>query len=252
MRDTEQASEVVAADAVLTEAGRNFVVVRIETADGTVGYGDATLNWRERGVEATLTDHVLPELVGMEASRIEDVWQHFFRNTYWRAGPVLNTALSGVDMALWDIKGKRAGLPVYDLLGGRTRERAAVYQHCDATTLDGLAENIRTARDRGIDHYRVNYRKGGGFDFDDFVEGCAFVREEFGDDPEIMLEVHGRATPDEAAALATRLEPYDLFFLEDPVRPEYPGAVETVRQASSTPLAVGELFANPWRMNDLV
>ena len=244
--------DIINTNTITTRAERNYVIVRIETEDGLVGWGDATLNGREKAVEAALVEHILPDLNGHDPSRIEDVWQMFFRNTYWRGGPVLNTALSGVDMALWDLKGKKADLPVYDLLGGRTREYARVYQHCDATTLDRLVDNIETARDRGIDHYRINYRRDEGFDFDDFVVGADHVREELGPEPELLVEVHGRARPIEAARLAKRLEPHGLYFLEDPVRPENPDAFETVRRYSTTPLAMGELFSNPWEMLPLI
>jgi mannonate dehydratase len=246
--------EIRDAEVILARPGRNYVTVRLETADGLVGWGDATLNGREKAVEAALEHHVLPELEGREAARIEDTWQFLFRNTYWRGGPVLNSALSGVDMALWDLKGKEHGAPVYDLLGGRTREYAAVYQHCGDESVDDIVANAEDALDRGVRHLRVNLRPAADeyLDLRHVVEGVTEVRERLGPEPELLVDIHGRADPIEAARVAKRLEDADLFFLEDPVRPENPDVFERIRQQSTTPLAMGELFANPWEMRPLV
>jgi mannonate dehydratase len=167
---------------------------------------------------------------------------------------VLNTALSGVDMALWDLKGKRAGLPVYELLGGRTRDYATVYNHCGAPTVEGIVENCRRELDRGIDHLRVNVHsvEDTYLDTDDLVEGVLAVRRELGSEPELLIDVHGRATPAEVTQIAKRLEPADLFFLEDPLRPENKDTFERLRNQTSTPLAMGELFTNPWEMVPLI
>ena len=245
---------IVGGDALLYGPGRNYVTVRLETADGLVGWGDATLNGRERAVEAALDDHVLPELEGRDANRIEDVWQSLFRQTYWRGGPVLNSALSGVDMALWDLKGKRYGAPVYELLGGRTREYAAVYDHCGGASTEAVIENAREALDRNVAHLRINLstERGRYLDVDAVADHALAVREALGSEPELLIDVHGRASPIEAADLARRLERADLFFLEDPIRPENPDGFETIREHSTTPLAMGELFTDPWEMLPLV
>ena len=246
--------QIADASTILTRPGRNYLLVKVVTDDGLVGWGDATLNGRERAVEAALDEHILPELIGRDASRIEDTWQSFFRHSYWRGGPVLNSALSGVDMALWDIKGKRAGMPVYDLLGGRTREYASAYQHCGAASVDEIVSNAETALGRGIEHLRVNLRAGGGeyLNLDAVVEGVHEVRERLGPEPELLIDIHGRADPIEAARIAKQLEPANLFFLEDPVRPENPDAFELLRNHTTTPLAMGELFDDPWKMQRLV
>lgn len=246
--------EIRHAESVLTRPGRNYVLVRLETADGLVGWGDATLNGREKAVEAALGHHVLPELVGRDAARVEDAWQSLFRGTYWRGGPVLDSALSGVDMALWDLKGKRAGLPVYDLLGGRTREYATVYDHCGAESVDAIVDDCEAALDRGIDHLRVNVRDPSGpyLDLDRVVAATREVRELLGPGPELLVDLHGRATPREARRIATALEAVDLYFLEDPLRPENPDAFEGLRRATTTALAMGDLYANPWEMLELV
>jgi len=246
--------EIENADVVLTNPGRNYVIVRIETADGLVGWGDATLNGREKAVEAALAEHVFPEIVGSDAHRVEDVWQSLYRGTYWRGGPVLNSALSGVDMALWDLKGKAAGLPVHDLLGGRTREHATVYDHCGDDSVDAIVANAEAALDRGIDHVRVNVGDPHGdyLDLDGVVEGVLAVRDRLGSAPELIVDVHSRASPREARQIARGLEPADLFFLEDPLAPEHASAFEGLRQATTTPLAYGELATDPFGMQPLV
>jgi len=246
--------EIRNAEVHLTNPGRNYVIVRLETADGLVGWGDATLNGRERAVEAALAEHVLPEVEGRDAHRVEDVWQSLYRGTYWRGGPVLQSALSGVDMALWDLKGKAAGRPVYDLLGGRTREYAAVYDHCGDDSVDAIVANAEAARERGIDHVRVNVGDPAGdyLDLDGVVDGVLAVRDRLGPDPELIVDVHSRASPREARRIARGLEPADLFFLEDPLAPEHASAFEDLRQATTTPLAYGELASDPFQIQPIV
>lgn len=246
--------DIADTEVTVTSPGRNYVIVKVEAADGTVGWGDATLNGREKAVAAALNHHILPEIEGRPVNRIEDIWQMLFRQTYWRGGPVLNSALSGVDMALWDVKGKRAGMPVYDLLGGRTREYAAVYQHCGASTVEEIVENVEAARDRGIEHFRVNLSRERGQYLDKraVVDGVRAVREAIGPRAELLIDIHGRADPIEAARIARGLEDANLFFLEDPVRPENPDVFEHIRSQSTTPLAMGELFTNPWEMLPLI
>ena len=127
---------IVDARVIVTCPGRNFVTLRIVTDDGVTGVGDATLNGRELAVAAYLTDHIVPALIGRDPARIEDTWQYLYRGAYWRRGPVTMSAIAAVDTALWDIKGKVAGLPVYQLLGGRSRDGVTVYGHANAATVD--------------------------------------------------------------------------------------------------------------------
>lgn len=247
-------AEISRGEVFVTAPHRNYVIVKLETKDGSVGWGDATLNGREKAVEAVLEHHVLPELEGHDASRIEDIWQMLFRQTYWRGGPVLNTALAGIDMALWDLKGKAAGMPVYELLGGRTREYASVYEHCGAGTTEEILQNCRDALDLGIDHLRVN-PTGDPEEYlrvHNLVTTMETIREELGPDPELLIDIHGRLDPIKSARIAKNLEHVDLFFLEDPARPENKEAFEVVRERSITPLAMGELFSNPWEMLPLI
>lgn len=270
---------------VVTCPDRNYVLVKIETSDaGLYGWGDATLNGRELAVAQVLEQHIAPLLIGRDPDQIEDIWQYLFRGTYWRGGPVLMTALAGVDLALWDIKGKRAGLPLYSILGGKTREGALAYTHCSGATFEAVEESVRKAQARGFKVFRVqvsipgtvgtygvsNMPPGGrttSLDAADLppVEIWepsaylrtiprlfAYLRERLGDEIELMHDVHERLNPIQAARLAKDLEPYHLFFLEDPLRPEHKESFRLIRQHSTTPLAMGELFNTRWDVLPLI
>ncbi|MGC4046354.1 MAG: D-galactonate dehydratase family protein [Armatimonas sp.] len=261
---------------IVTCPGRNYVAIKILTDEpGLYGVGDATLNGRELAVASALQDHIAPLLIGRDPDRIEDIWQLLFRGTYWRGGPVLMTALAGVDCALWDIKGKRANLPVYSLLGGKTREGAWAYTHCGGRTPQEVEDSVRGALERGFRHVRVQiavpdaigtYGTGGGVEATSATWGdggampsiedqwepasylrivpkmFAHLRETLPEEVELLHDVHERLNPIQAARLAKELEPYKLFFLEDPLRPEHKESFRLVRNASTTPIAMGELF----------
>ncbi len=147
--------KIVAARLIVTSPGRNFVTLKIECDDGTTGLGDATLNGRELAVASYLQDHVIPCLIGRDAHRIEDIWQFLYKGAYWRRGPVTMTAIAAVDMALWDIKGKIAGLPVYQLLGGASREACLVYCHANGTTIEDTIATAIAHRDEGYRAIRL-------------------------------------------------------------------------------------------------
>jgi mannonate dehydratase len=267
---------------VVTCPGRNYVLLKIETDAGLYGWGDATLNGRELAVAAALEQHIAPLLLGRDPDRIEDIWQYLFRGTYWRGGPVLMTALAGVDLALWDIKGKRAGLPVYSLLGGKTREGATVYTHCGGRDAKEVEEQVRAAIERGFRVVRAQvavpgnigtYGIGGTVESGDpnvALEGTdggplpeterwepagylraiprlfEHLRSTLGEEVELLHDVHERLNPVQAARLARELEPFHLFFLEDPLRPEHKESFRLIRQHSTTPIAMGELFHTRW------
>ena len=243
-------------DVFITSPGTNYVLVKLTTADGLVGWGDASLGRRSKAVEAALRHHVLPELDGRDAARIEDAWQSLFRHTYWRGGPVLNSALSGVDMALWDLKGKAADMPVYELLGGRTREYASVYQHCSAESPEAVVANCESALSNGFDHlrFRINNvdAESQEVDVPTVVEGMTYVRENLPPEAKLVVDFHGRPNLAEATQLVKAVEPLNLFFVEDPIRPERLEAVERLRSQSTTPLGIGELYVNPWEILPLV
>ena len=151
-----------ACEAIVTRPGRNFVLVKVTTDTGRVGWGDATLNGRELAVASYVNDHLSPLLIGEDPLRIEHLWQSLYVGAYWRGGPVQNSALSGVDTALWDILGKEAGQPVYQLLGGRCREYVTPYVHCSAVDLDGLTRHVRERQAAGFTHIRIQLQSAAG------------------------------------------------------------------------------------------
>jgi len=261
---------------IVTCPGRNYVVVKIETDEpGLYGVGDATLNGRELSVASALSEHIAPLLIGRDPDRVEDIWQYLFRGTYWRGGPVLMTALAGVDLALWDIKGKRAGLPLYSLLGGKTREGALCYAHAGGKDFAQVEDNVRALMAKGFRVIRAQVAIPGnqgtygaghteamsrrvqeGLPGEEVWEPepylrtiprlFAHLREKLGDEIPLLHDVHERLNPVQAARLAKELEPFHLFFLEDPLRPEHKESFRLVRQASATPIAMGELFHTRW------
>jgi mannonate dehydratase len=259
---------------IVTCPGRNYVLVKIETDQpGLYGWGDATLNGRELAVASALQDHIAPLLIGRDPDRIEDAWQYIFRGTYWRGGPVLMTALAGIDLALWDIKGKRAGLPVYSLMGGKTREGALAYRHCDGQTFQEVEDNIRAAQRLGYKVFRaqVGVPPTASFSEDTWLDPTTYhepfeavpylnavprlfehLRKNLGDEPELLHDVHERLTPIQAVQLAQALQPYRPFFLEDPLRPEHKESFRLLRNHAAIPIAMGELFNTRWDVLPLI
>jgi mannonate dehydratase len=257
--------------AILTMPDKaRLVVVKVETSEsGLYGLGCATFTQRPLAVRSAIEDYLKPFLVGKEVARIEDLWQTMWVNSYWRNGPVLNNAISGVDMALWDIKGKQAGMPVYDLLGGKCREAAAVYRHADGQSEAQVLENVQAFIEDGYHYIRCQMGGYGGgyglkpasrsvpeyaqpgvyFDPDAYARSIPrlfeYIRSHIGHDIELLHDVHERLVPIEAIRLAKQLEPYRLFFLEDPLPPEQNGWFNMLRQQCATPIAMGELFNNP-------
>jgi mannonate dehydratase len=256
---------------ILTQPGRaRLAVVKVLTSEpGLYGVGCATFTQRIHAVAAALEQHLKPFLVGRDVARIEEIWQMSMVHGYWRNGPVLNNAISGVDQALWDIKGKQAGMPVHDLLGGKCREGAHVYVHADGPTPEDVAARVRAYQDDGFRFVRVQQGLYGGKTsgfvrprhapngayFDprqyrrDTLVMIEHVRYEVGDDVELLHDVHERLAPSDAVTFAKDLEPYRLFFLEDLLAPEDLQWFERVRSQCTTPLAMGELFNHPleWR-----
>jgi mannonate dehydratase len=256
---------------ILTQPGRaRLAIVKVTTSEpGLYGVGCATFTQRIHAVAAALERHLAPLLVGRDVARIEEIWQMSMVHGYWRNGPVLNNAISGVDQALWDIKGKRAGMPVHDLLGGKCREGAHVYVHADGPTPSDVADRVREYAARGFRFVRVQRGLYGGSS-SEFVRprgaptGAYFdpsvyrretlamiehVRNDVGDEVELLHDVHERLAPSDAVRFAKDVEPYRLFFLEDLLAPEDLDWFERVRAQCATPLAMGELFNHPleWR-----
>lgn len=243
-----------------------LVVVKIETSEpGLYGLGCATFTQRYLAVATAIDEYLKPYLIGKDVANIEDIWQTCQVNGYWRNGPITNNALSGVDMALWDIKGKVAGMPVYDLLGGKARAGAAVYRHADGKSLSEVEDNVRKYMEQGLLYIRCQWGGYGGridqikapegapegtyFDPHGYARNTLklfeHVRNAVGDDIELLHDVHERLAPIEAVRLSKNLEPYRLFFLEDALSPEAVDWFAVMRQQSSTPIAMGELFTHP-------
>jgi mannonate dehydratase len=275
------------AEVLVTSPGRNFVTLRITTSDGVTGLGDATLNGRELAVVAYLKEHVAPLLVGRDPQNIEDTWQYLYRGAYWRRGPVTMAAIAAVDVALWDIKGKVAGLPVYQLLGGASRRGALAYGHASGSDLPSLFTSIRNHLDQGFKAIRVqtgvpglgqvygvatDQKPGARYDYEPAGRGVApteeawdsraylrhiptifaAVREEFGYELPLLHDGHHRLTPNQAASLGKSLEPYDLFWLEDCTPGENQEGLRRVRSQTTTPLAIGEVFNSVFDYQTLI
>jgi mannonate dehydratase len=260
--------------AILTAPGDSrLIVVKVETSEpGLYGLGCATFTQRPLAVRSAVDEYLKLFLVGKDAHRIEDIWQSAWVNSYWRNGPVLNNALSGVDMALWDIKAKLAGMPLYQLLGGKCREGAAVYRHASGRDEHEVEENVRAYMAEGYHHIRCQMGGYGGlvptrrspenalpgayFDPDAYARGVPHMfehlRARLGFEVELLHDVHERLAPIEAVRLAKTLEPYRLFFLEDPLPPEGIEWFATLRQQSATPIAMGELFNHPGEWTPLI
>lgn len=273
--------KIVDARVIVTCPGRNFVTLKIVTDEGLTGVGDATLNGRELAVVAYLREHVVPLLIGRDPARIEDTWQYLYQGAYWRRGPVTMSAIAAVDTALWDIKGKVAGLPVYEMLGGRSREGVTVYGHANGESVEDVLAEV--ARYVGLGYRAVRVQSGVpglaktyGVSSDKmFYEPAdaalpseatwstpsylahvptvfARVREEFGPHLRLLHDVHHRLTPIEAARLGQSLEPYALTWMEDPVPADLQEGFRLIRQHTTTPIAVGEVFNSVWDTTALI
>jgi mannonate dehydratase len=259
------------AKVIICSPGRNFVTLKLVTEDGVYGLGDATLNGRELAVASYLSDHVIPLLINRDARRIEDMWQYLYKGAYWRRGPVTMSAISAVDTALWDILGKTVNAPVYRLLGGASRDSVMVYGHANGSTPDETVHAVQEYISMGYRAVRAQcaipgvvnaYGVGRGTlyyepaqkgmplesvwsteRYLDFVPPLfERLRREVGFDVHLLHDVHHRLTPIEAARLGKSLEPYRLFWLEDPVPAENQAAFRTIRHHTTTPIAVGEVF----------
>jgi mannonate dehydratase len=273
--------KIVAARVIVTCPGRNFVTLKIDTDQGVYGIGDATLNGRELAVVAYLEEHVIPSLIGMDPQRIEDIWQFLYRGAYWRRGPVTMRAIAAVDVALWDIKAKMAGMPLYQLLGGRSRERVMVYGHANGADIDAtvaavgeyIAMGYKAIRAQtGVPGIKDAYGVGRGRLYYEPADASLpsvtswdtrkslnhvpqlfeKLRATYGFDYHLLHDGHHRYSPIEAANLGKMLEPYQLFWFEDPTPAENQEAFRLVRQHTVTPLAVGEIFNTIWDAKDLI
>ncbi|WP_072688736.1 D-mannonate dehydratase ManD [Rhodococcus marinonascens] len=262
---------------IVSSPTRNFVTLKIRTSDGVIGLGDATLNGRELAVASYLRDHIGPLLIARDPSQIEDTWNYLYKGAYWRRGPVTMAAIAAVDMALWDIKGKVAGLPVYQLLGGASREGCLAYTHATGADMPELIDSVHRQLELGYRAIRaqsgvpgldgvygigrsddVDYEPAGRgarpseetWDTSAYLRHIPSVfeqlRNQFGHELPLLHDAHHRLTPQQAARLGKDLEPYDLFWLEDVTPAENPSALRLVRQHTTIPLAIGEVFNSIW------
>lgn len=256
--------------------GINLVAVKIETSEpGLYGLGCATFAYRALAVKCVVEEYLKPLLIGKDISNIEQLWHLMYHNAYWRNGPISNNAISGVDMALWDLKGKMANMPVYQLLGGKVREGIPVYRHADGQDSSEICENIEKYRERGLKFIRVQCGGYGGSDYGpaptgapngspdgiycdsrkymrDTIKLFEDVRKEVGYDIGLCHDVHERISPVEAIKFAKEMEQFDLTFLEDAIPNEHGEWYRELRRQTTIPLAQGELFNHPYEWKKLI
>ena len=273
--------KIVNARVIVCSPGRNFVTLRIDTDQGIYGLGDGTLNGRELSVASYLTDHVLPCLIGREPFQTEDIWQYLYRGAYWRRGPVTMAAIGAVDIALWDIKGKALNTPVYNLLGGRSRDGVMVYTHAHGADIEEAIDDVAKHMEMGYLAIRVQSGIPGlestygvpkanqpyepaerGLPSESRWSTEAYlrhtpklfdrVRARFGDEVHLLHDCHHRLTPIEAARLGKELEPFHLFWMEDPVPAELQEGFKLIRHHTTTPIATGEVLNTIWDAQDLI
>jgi len=252
-------------------AATRFIIVKIITSEpGLYGLGCATFTQRFKAVVAALEDHLKPFAIGKDVARVEEFFQMGMVQGSWRNGPVLNNAISGIDMALWDIKGKMANMPVYDLLGGKCREAVAVYAHADGRDPQEVVDNVWKFQEQGYHFIRVQMGGYGGKTigqpkpegappgnyFDpraytrDMLKMIETVRAQVGEEVELLHDVHERLAPIDTVKFAKDVEQFKLFFLEDSLAPEDIEWFRMIRKQCATPIAMGELLNNPheWRL----
>ena len=273
--------KITSAEIVVCSPGRNFVTLIIRTDEGIYGLGDATLNGRELAVATYLEEYCIPCLIGRNPLDIEDIWQYFFKGAYWKRGPVTMSAIAAIDMALWDIKGKYFNTPVYNLLGGRSRDKVLVYCHANGVDLNHTLEVVHAHKEMGYEAIRVQSgipgiaktygvaKKGEKYepatrtlpreDSWNTEKYLKFmpklfreVRDKFGDDIYLLHDCHHRLTPIEAARFGKETEPYHLFWMEDPISEELQESFRIIRKHTTTPVAVGEIFNSIYDCQQLI
>jgi mannonate dehydratase len=261
-----------------TRADGTWLIVKVLTDQpGLYGIGSASDVHHAAAVAAAIEEVIAPRLIGRPSGHIEDIWQSTYTSAYWRNGSILNTALAGIDMALWDLKGKEAGLPLYQLLGGPCRSAVPCYAHAGGHDLDSLVEDIQRYMEEGYPVIRCQLGPYGGggfleaekalrpknawpqqrvFDDEAYLENIPkmfdHLRKKLGFGPKLTHDVHEHLRPQNAVTLSKLLEPYRLFFLEDALSPEQVHWYRLIREQCTTPQAMGELFVNPHEYLPLV
>jgi len=251
---------------ISTSGGRNYrwVFLKIITSEaGLYGIGSANDNFQTLAVATALEKHLKPWLIDKDPDRIEDLWQSANYRTYWRGGPVNNKVIGAMDEALWDIKGKRAGMPVYEMLGGRAHDAVACYDHVDGRTKEQCAEAVAKSAETGYRHIRLQFGggygggyQGTGFDEDLYVETIPpifeYVRSKVGFGPKLLHDVHSHLEGPNAILFSKKMEPIHMYFVEDLLAPEKLAWYKEVRKVCATPQAVGEVFTNPLEYYPLI
>jgi mannonate dehydratase len=273
--------KITSASVNICSPGRNFVTLKVETDEGIYGLGDGTLNGREIAVAAYLLEHVAPCLIGRDPFQTEDIWQYLYRGAYWRRGPVTMAAIAAVDVALWDIKGKALNSPVYNLLGGKSRNGVLVYAHANGEDIERTVEAVTKQIDAGylavraqsgIPDLESTYgvpkenqpyepaEKGlpaeSAWSTEKYLRHIpklfAKLRKQCGDEVHLLHDCHHRLTPIEAARLGKELEPFRLFWMEDPVPSELQEGYQIIRQHTTTPIATGEVLNTIWDAQEMI
>jgi len=279
--------KVTSAEVFIGGPGKNYVTLKIMTDAGIYGIGDGTLNTRETLPAEYLKEYLIPCLIGMDPRNSEDIWQYFYRGAYFRRGPIAMAAYGAIDMALWDIKGKLAGLPLYQLFGGKSRDGALVYAHATGENLESLLDSVAYYVEQGYKAVRLQcgipdmpeggYASGKGknagsgkdfiteygtlpdqeiWDTEKYLRYMPIVfetvREKFGPDLKLLHDVHHRLRPREAAAFGKEIEKYNLFWMEDPTPADDQHALRLIRQHTTVPIAIGEVFNSIWDCKTMI
>jgi galactonate dehydratase len=238
-------------DYELFEVPPRWLFLRVETSDGLVGWGEPIVEGRAKTVRAAVEELMDTYLLRKSPGRIEDHWQTMYRGGFYRGGPVLMSAIAGIDQALWDLKGKRFGVPVYELLGGKARDRVRVYQWIGGDRPTEVGEAAREKVDEGFSALKMNAtaelrRIDSPGTVQAAVDRLASVRDVVGPDVDVGVDFHGRATKSMAKRLVRALEPYEPMFVEEPVLPEHNDALPDIAAHTSTPIATGERMFSRW------
>ncbi len=240
----------------LTYEGRNYLFVKVETDEGIDGLGEFGLTFQESAGMGAL-HHLEPDLLGRDPFDIEPIWQTLLRRDFFPGGKTTLAAISAIDIALWDIKGKALAQPVFRLLGGRCRDRVPVYRALEDGPPERMAEEALRLVGEGWRYLRLGVPdRQGVLDpsnaVRDAVAAVRTIREAVGADAELILDAHTRLDPPEAIRLARQVEPFDLFFLEDPLRSENPQSYRRLRERCAVPLGVGEQYAGKWEFRQMI
>ena len=239
------------------QGSRNYLFVKVETDEGLYGLGEAGITGKELATSGAIQhfDHVLR---GEDPMRIEHIWQRLFRGGFFKGGQLVTSAISAIDLALWDIKGKALGVPVWELLGGKCRDKVVCYAHITGDTPESMAADARRAVKQGFRFVRFGVAEGPDGILEPrkavprTVELAEAVRDEVGDAIEMCIDFHTRLDPIDAVRLCDALVPFNLYFAEDPVRSENPDAYAFVRQHTNVPIAGGEELATKWEFKPLI